>query len=175
VISSIIAAGQHQAIAATEGAKSSTLWRVAKSRPGGYSPDKLRRLVEEVAPEERWASYVGTDSSVLDQLSAQGYAIGATMNTGAQYGYAPIHHMITLAHIDSDWACVVDNNDPGHYRWMPDDEFRRRWIDGGTGWAWVWTDLPRSTASLPDAYLIGAAIVAVVGILTALRPAARRP
>jgi len=39
-------------------------------------------------------------------------------------------------------ACVVDNNDPGVYHWMPATEFARRWIDGGEGWAFAWSRLP---------------------------------
>lgn len=168
VISSILVAGRYQSIPAARLQKQAELWRIAKSRPGGYSPEKLRRLVEEIAPEERWASYVGTDSTVLDRLSAQGYALCVTMNTGSLYGYRPIHHMVNLLHIDERWAIVVDNNDPGVYYIMPAPEFRRRWIDGGTGWAWVWTDLPPSTSS--DLAVIVPAIVAAIGLYLAARP-----
>lgn len=150
VISSILCNGQYQGVpglnvADSQGraGKGSTLWRTAKNRPGGYSPDKLQRLLDRTLPEEKWASYVGRDTSILDRLSSQGYPIGATMNTGHLYRYMPIHHMISLVHYrQGQLACVVDNNDPGKYHWMPAREFDRRWIDGGTGWAFVWTRLP---------------------------------
>lgn len=159
VISSILCDGMFQAVPGLESpghdeasgqsapGKGSGLWRAAKGARGGYSPDKLASLVNRIMPGEDWASYVGTDPSILDRLSRMGYAIGVTMNTGALYGYRPIHHMVSLVHFRADdFACVVDNNDPGKFHWMPADEFLRRWIDGGTGWAWIWL----RRASLPQ-------------------------
>lgn len=144
VIASILANGRYQGVPGLEQGKQSDLWRAAKARPGGYAPEKLARLLQQVMPEEKYASYVGTDTGVLDRLSKQGYPIGATMNTGQLYRYMPIHHMISLVHYSKadGLACVVDNNDPGKYRWMPASEFDRRWIDGANGWAWIWTRLP---------------------------------
>lgn len=168
VISSILANGRYQGVPGLEEAKGSLLWRTAKSRPGGYSPQKLANLVNEVMPQEYWASHVGTDSSELRRLSAMGYPIGVTMNTGALYGYRPIHHMVSGAHFDERWVSIVDNNDPGKFHWMPAAEFDRRWIDGGSGWAWIWTRLPASKES--QFVLFAVAIVSAGGILYALRP-----
>lgn len=165
VISSILANGQYQHVPDLEGAKDSLLWRTAKSRPGGYSPSKLEQLVSETMPNEKWAEYVGRDPSVLDTLSRKGYPIGATMNTGALYGYRPIHHMVSLIEYrNNGLACVVDNNDPGKYHWMPASEFARRWIDGGTGWAWIWTRLPAPTlaTAVGGVSLIFAAVVLLI-------------
>lgn len=149
--------------------KGSKLWRTAKSRPGGYGPDKLASLIEEVMPEEKWASYVGTDFRVLDQLSRMGYPIAATMSTGQLYGYAPIHHDVSLLHYrTNEWACVEDNNDPGKYHWMPAKEFDRRTIDGGVFWAWIWTSLPASGES-PFAVAF-VALAALGGLAVAFRP-----
>ena len=146
VISSVLCNGQYQGVPGLVGeGKGSKLWITAKRRPGGYYPDKLAKLVEETVPGETYASYNDTDPALLDKLSRAGYPIGATMNTGAMYGYRPIHHMISLIHFrQGGTACVVDNNDPGKYHWMPAAEFQRRWIDGGTGWAWIWTRLPKA-------------------------------
>jgi hypothetical protein len=166
VIASILANGQYQQVPGLEGAKQSQLWRTAKQRPGGYAPQKLANLVESIHPDETWASYVGRDTSVLDALSRKGYPIGATMNTGALYNYRPIHHMVSLVHYrQGEWACVVDNNRPGYYSWMPAQEFDRRWIDGSTGWAWVWTRLPMlaGVSVLPLVILIAAAVTIVIG------------
>lgn len=177
VISSILVNGQYQGVpglnvpdAEGRAGKGSRLWRTAKSRPGGYGPDKLQRLVDQVMPGEKWASYVGRDTDVLDKLSAKGYPIGATMNTGQLYRYMPIHHMISLVHYSKrdNLACVVDNNRPGFYSWMPRAEFDRRWFDGGTGWAWIWTRLPqfvRDKKSLAHVLLILAAAFVAVGVL----------
>lgn len=140
----------------------STLWKTAKSRRGGYSPSKLQSLIQEIMPDEKWASYYGDDPTVLDKLSRAGYPIGATMSTGRLYGYRPIHHMISLAHYRTGgWACVVDNNQPGIYSWMPAKEFERRWFDGGAGWAWTWTRVA-AVARFSSAILVLIAAAALV-------------
>lgn len=148
VIASILANGMYQGVPGlvNEG-KNSALWRAAKSRRGGYWDRKLEQLVNEVMPGEKWASYYGPDATVLDNLSRQGYPIGATMNTGRNYGYGRIAHMISLLHYRTGGlACVLDNNFPGVYSWMPASEFDRRWKDYGNGWAWIWTRLPATAA-----------------------------
>jgi hypothetical protein len=141
VISSVLCNGMYQGVPGLEGGKNSRLWRTAKARPGGYSPDKLAALIDEVLPGEGYASYVGLDTRVLDRLSAKRYPVGITMNTGSLYQYRPIHHMVSLAHFSKrdGTACVVDNNRPGWYSWMPVGECDRRWVDGNVGWAVVWT------------------------------------
>ena len=135
VPSSLTINGRYQGVPGIE-----DILPLARTRPGGYGPDKLAGLLRETVPGEKYASYVGTDTAVLAKLSAQGLPVGATMNTGQLYGYRPIHHMVSLAHYDerADLACVVDNNEPGTFVWMKAREFARRWIDGGTGWAFVW-------------------------------------
>ena len=158
VISSLIINGHWQEVPGLTLASAPTS-AAAKARPGGYSPDKLERLLSEVMPGEKYASYVGTDRNVLDAL-AQGYPVGVTMNTGALYGYRPIHHMVSLIHYRiNGYACVVDNNDPGKFHWMPAAEFDRRWIDGGTGWAFTST---RLRASARGHFLLLAALAAAL-------------
>jgi hypothetical protein len=175
VISSILANGMDQGVPGLDmpdengnAGKGSKLWRTAKSRPGGYSPGKLQSLISELfPPEEKWASYYGDSPEVLDKWSRAGYPIGVTMSTGATYGYRPIHHMVSLAHYRADgWACVVDNNKPGYWSWMPSKEFVRRWYDGGVGWAWIWTRkriVARAAAGLSGVVLLIAAGLTVLG------------
>lgn len=180
VISSVLANGMYQKVPDLnlrgndgQAGKGSLLWRTAKARPGGYSPEKLKALVQEVMPGEKYASYVGTgspqDQANLERLSRAGYPIGATMNTGSLYNYAPIHHMISLVHYRKDgWACVVDNNRPGHYSWMPASEFNRRWPDMGMAWMWIWTRLPplptRAQGLQIGFFLLAIAIVIVAEV-----------
>jgi hypothetical protein len=173
VISSILANGMHQGVPglATPGydersrsnmpGKGSVLWQTAKARPGGYSPDKLEKLVQTAVPGEKYASYLGTDTSVIEDWSKKGYPIGSTLNTGKLYGYRPIHHMISLIHYRrGSWASIVDNNDPGNFTWMPSAEYDRRWLDGGVGWAFIWTRLPASAKSFAFAlFLLAAALI----------------
>lgn len=124
------------------GGKGSELWLAAKRAPGGYSPEKLAELVKRVMPGERYVSYLGDDYEVLKKLSAQGYPVAVTMSTGSLYGYRTVAHMVSGIHFDDDYACIVDNNDPGRYYWMPKQEFLRRWMTGGIGWAWWWLRHP---------------------------------
>lgn len=166
VIASILANGQYQGVPGLDAAKGSALWQAAKRAPGGYYPEKLESLVNRTNPGEKWASYLGRDPSILDRLSRAGYPIGATMNTGQLYGYRPIHHMVSLVHYRSGgMASVVDNNDPGKFHWMPAQEFDRRWVDGSTGWAWIWTRLPfmaRVGISTSALMLAGASVLLIV-------------
>lgn len=176
VISSVLANGMSQGVPGLNIAgrdersgqlvagKGSTLWRTAKARPGGYGPEKLAELVEEVMPGEKYASFVGRDTSILETLSSRGYRVGVTMNTGKQYNYMPIHHMVSLEHYSAanNVAMVADNNDPGKHHVMPATEFNRRWIDGGDGWAWVWTRKPMSADSLAAIIIIGASLFAML-------------
>lgn len=169
VICSVIFNGHYQGVPNLNRGKESTIWRVAKGRPGGYSPDKLAELVEEYMAGELWASLVGTDPGILDELSRQGYPIGVTMNTAELYGWAPIHHMVSLVHYETGGlACYVDNNDPGKYHWVSAEEFSRRWIDGGTGWAWIWLRKPPGTAAESATVSIVLGVAFVVGAVVYL-------
>lgn len=152
--------------------KGSALWRAAKSAPGGYSPDKLDRLLRRVMPDEKYAQLVGSgsaeDRDQLERISRAGYPVGVTMNTANLYGYQPIHHMVSLAHYRKDgYACVIDNNRPGFYSWMPAREFDRRWPDMGVAWAWFWTRLPVAAAARAG-YGIAVGLLIVAGTLFAL-------
>jgi hypothetical protein len=150
VIASVLCNGRYQQIPGLERGKESELWKVAKSRKGGYYDEKLKKLVKQVLPNEKWVSIEGSTKDCVDILkrySAAGYPIAATMSTGAQYGYMPIHHMISLVHLDANWACVVDNNDAGKYHWMPAKEFLRRFQDGASGWLFVWLRSPGRKAT----------------------------
>jgi hypothetical protein len=142
VISSILANGAYQGVPGLDRLKDSTLWRTAKSRPGGYYPGKLEALLKQVLPGERWFSWEGPTPELVAEYSKRGYPVAATMNTGELYNWQSIHHMISIAHLDDSWACVVDNNDPGKYHWMTAAEYARRFPDGGQGWGFVWLRVP---------------------------------
>lgn len=163
VYSSVIIAGAYQGVADLDRLKQSRLWHYAKARPGGSYPEKLARDLNAVYPleqtGEKWSQYTGRDTSVIDKLSRAGYPVCSTMDTGALYDYKKIHHMITLAHYRANgWACVVDNNNPGQYHWMPATEYDRRAFDGGTLWLFWWHKLPAHLG-------YGASIVATLAFL----------
>jgi hypothetical protein len=177
VISSVLANGMYQGVPGLDRpgndeasgtqmpGKGSALWQGAKRAPGGYSDDKLEALVKRTVPGEPYASHLGTDPSVLDRLSREGYPIGVTMNTGELYNGHPIHHMVSLLHYRSGGAaCFMDNNDrPGVYRWISASAFARRWIDGGVGWAWIWTRLPATARSLFLPFVVAIVALVIVG------------
>ena len=167
VISSILANGMYQGVPGLEGGKRSTLWRDAKSRPGGYYPGKLEDLLKRTMPGEKWFSWEGDGTDLVAAYSAKGFPIGATMNTGALYGYQPIHHMISVIHLDDSWACVVDNNDPGKYHWMPRREYDRRFVDGKQGWGFVWLRDPVAAGGdlliLASVLMVAACVLIVHG------------
>ena len=154
VISSVIANGNAQGVPGLDApdqngaiGKGSPLWTTAKRRPGGYSPDKLARLVDEVMPSETYASFITRDpeelAAKLEQLSKEGYKVGITMNTGQLYRYMPIHHMVSNDYFRRDgYAAIVDNNRPGFWSFMPAKEMVRRSFDGGVAWLWIWTRKP---------------------------------
>jgi hypothetical protein len=164
VISSILANGRYQRVPGLEGGKDSTLWKTAKARPGGYYPGKLEALLKEVMPGEKWFSWEGKGTDLVAEYNAKGYPVAATTNTGRLYQYQPIHHMISTAHLDDDWACIVDNNHPKKYHWMPRAEYDRRFVDGDQGWGFVWLRKHRvfSAVLALAATLLGAAAALVV-------------
>lgn len=164
VIASILANGEYQRVPGLESGKGSLLWRTAKGRPGGYYPEKLEALIKETLPGEKWFSWEGEGTDLVEEYSRRGYPVAATTNTGALYGYQSIHHMISNAHLDAEWACVVDNNDPGRYHWMPRAEFDRRFRDGPKGWGFVWLRKPDATTL---AVLCAAALLAASAFLIA--------
>lgn len=162
VISSLIQDGAYQSIGDLPTLKESALWKAAKKAKGGYYPGKLEALLKAVMPDAKWFSWEGKTPELVKQYNAAGYPVATTMNTGAQYGYAPIHHMISVAHLDDQWACVVDNNDPGKYHWMPAAEYARRFPDGGNGWGFVW--LPPEQAAAGFGLWAAVILLAAVAI-----------
>jgi hypothetical protein len=166
VIASLLINGRYQGVPGLEDGKGSDLWRTAKSRPGGYYPEKLERLLKELYPDEEWFSWEGDGTELVAHYSALGYPVAATTNTGALYGYQSIHHMISVVHLDEDLACIVDNNDPGKYHWMPASEFAKRFVDGPKGWGFVWLRKPGGALGLalflPTTALLGAGLLLIV-------------
>jgi hypothetical protein len=178
VISSVLSAGMTQGVPGLETpgpdeasgtnkpGKGSMLWMTAKARRGGYSPDKLAQILNETNPGEKWVSYSGVDIGEVEKLIKAGYRVCATMTTGQQYGYQRINHMINVVHYETNgYACVVDNNDPGKFHWMPAQEYARRWVDGRTGWAFAWLRRASTKTHATVFFFLAAATVTVAAAL----------
>lgn len=155
--------------------KGSRLWQAAKSRPGGYYPEKLEGLLQETMPGVGWYSHETADPSVLERLSRAGYRPGITMNTGAFYGYQDIAHYVALEHYRAGGhAMIQDNNEPGIHRLMPSEELDRRFLDprSGVGWLAGFTHLAGRIAGLNTAgvaMLMSGIGLALVGAAIRLR------
>lgn len=165
VITSNVIDGAHQYVADLAKLKKSRLWVAAKARPGGYYPAKLEKLLHEVYPDVKWLSWEGTATDLAEEYNRWGYPIGVTTNTGQLYGWQRIHHMVSLVHLDKTLACIVDNNDPGKYRWMTRAEFDKRFVDGEMGWMVVFLDYPGRSASFDGRSVAAAVLYAAAGLL----------
>lgn len=163
VIASLVINGAAQGVADFHRLKDSRLWRAAKARPGGYSPEKLAALLKELYPGLEWASIETDDPELIRKYSRAGYAVANTMNTGRQYGYMPIHHFVSTSHADASISCFIDNNDPGVWHWMPAAEQNRRFPDGGTGWLFVWLARRDYGSWVLAAGILAASLVVAIG------------
>lgn len=175
VIATNVIDGAYQDVPGLNEGKESPVWLMAKRRPGGYYPSKLESLFREAGLQTAWFSAEGSAEEllpVIEYYTGQGIPVGVTMNTGRFYKYQTIAHMVSCIHLDAEWACIVDNNNPGYYHWMPRDEFARRLTGGSVGWVVALLKLAYSeTAGLPiyaaAGALIGAALILVFSALGA--------
>lgn len=114
------------------------LWAHMKAQPGGGWPERVDKVLAELAPNLPYVQYEGSDMAVLDAAIRTGRAACVTLGYADFYGGQTIAHMVLLAHLDKKWAAIIDNNDPTHWTWMSREEFRKRWIHpSGKGWAVV--------------------------------------
>lgn len=154
VYASMVIAGAWQQVADLVGLKDSALWRYVKGRPGGSYPEKLIRDVQSVYGDgAKVTNYNGQDDSVLERLSEESKPFGVTFGQGRNYGNARIPHMVTGIHYSkkTGWACIIDNNFPGVYSWMPAAELKRRamLLDNSLWVAWWSGPMPDSDPEGP--------------------------
>lgn len=154
VVNALHTQGYHQ--------EAEALWAEAKRRPGGYGPEKLRRLINDVCPHLQWVSIVNDSTTEAERLLRAGIPVSATMSTGRLYNYRRIHHFVNPVYLGPEWAAVVDNNKPEVTAWMPRPEYDRRYLDGSTGWAVAFASKVKTVAQAWPALV---AIGLVVGFL----------
>jgi hypothetical protein len=114
--------------------------RMARSERGGGWPAKVDAMVKKYGgvPTPELVQYEGSDPSILDLAMRTGRPVCVTYGYGDFYGRQTIAHMVFLAHLDAEWAAVIDNNNPAYFTWMSRAEFLRRWKHPqGYGWAFV--------------------------------------
>jgi hypothetical protein len=110
---------------------------IDKISVGGGWPEKVDRVIKEYAPGLEYVQYTGTDPAILDQAMAEGRPCCVTYGYGERY-HSSIQHMVLLVHLDGNLACIIDNNFPGTWEWMPRDEFLYRWVHPNrSAWAYA--------------------------------------
>jgi hypothetical protein len=124
-------------------------------QPGGAFPAKVDKQLQEYCaakgvPVPGYVQYEGPDPGILDLALRTGRlpAVTYSGHDGVRY-QGRIAHMVTLAHLDAKWACVLDNNGNSpngvgedELLWLSRQEFLDRWRDGGQGWAFTWSAPP---------------------------------
>lgn len=168
VIASNVIDGAYQDVPGLNEGKESPVWLMAKKRPGGYYPSKLEALFREAGLTTAWFSAEGSADEllpVIEYYTKQGVPVGVTMNTGRFYYYQPIAHMVSCIHLDETWACIVDNNNPGYYHWMPRAEFARRLTGGRVGWIVALLKLATSETAVLLVYAAAGALIAAALVL----------
>jgi len=168
VIATNVIDGAYQDVEGLNAGKESPVWLMAKKRPGGYYPSKLEALFREAGLETAWFSAEGRAEEllpVIEYYTGQGIPVGVTMNTGRFYQYQTIAHMVSCLHLDANWACIVDNNNPGYYHWMPREEFARRLTGGRVGWIVALLKLATSETAVLLVYVAAGALVAAAALL----------
>jgi len=168
VIASNVIDGTYQDVPGLNEGKESPVWLLAKKRPGGYYPSKLEALFREAGLQTAWFSAEGSADEllpVIEYYTGQGIPVGVTMNTGRFYQYQTIAHMVSCLHLDANWACIVDNNNPGYYHWMPRDEFARRLTGGRVGWIVALLKLATSETAFMLVYAAAGALIAAAFVL----------
>jgi hypothetical protein len=121
-----------------------------RSRPGGGYPEKVDQMIEQKLGSASGLNYIHAYGlaamPLLEKACASGRMPGVTYGYGERYGVS-IDHMVSLAHLDKEWACILDNNFPGTWEWMPRAEFEERfeWTTRGKqqGWAVIVIDNPQ--------------------------------
>lgn len=122
-----------------------------KQYAGGGYPEKVNQKIAQIAKEKgrpppRYLQVEG-GRELLDLLRA---AVASGRMPAVTYYFSPsgryrgqrILHMVSLVHLDSQYACILDNNYPGvdQYEWLTVDEFLRAFTGGRSGWAVVLLD-----------------------------------
>src|SRR5205085_738897 len=97
-----------------------------KSKPGGSYPEKFEATLSQFCKERGipcpgYVQHTGGDEEFLELAMKTGRAVGVTycgVDGPGRYGSEVIGHMVTLSHLDKDWAAILDNNYPGTWLWM---------------------------------------------------------
>lgn len=119
--------------------------------PGGGYPQKVDQKIKQISKEKGVPvpQYLQVEGGreTLDILraalaSGRMPSVTYSFSPTGRYGGKKIAHMVSLVHLDSQFACVLDNNYPGEdkYEWMTVDQFFQTYSGGRSGWAVILLD-----------------------------------
>lgn len=111
-------------------------WR--RTHAGGENPYSFAAQLERDGI--RYAQITSGDVGFLEWACATRRGCGITVRGG--------RHMVALVHLDSEWACLMDNNSPEKYIWLPRETVIAEW-HASNGWAV--TPIYTPAAPLPQA------------------------
>lgn len=114
-----------------------------KRQPGGAWPEKMDRMFEEFLGPESYRDFnylhAFGDAAIplMERAVNSGRMVLVTYGYSDRYGVS-IDHMVNLVHLDDEWACILDNNFPGTWEWVPRSEFVQRfhWTTQGKSEGW---------------------------------------
>ncbi len=116
------------------------------SKPGGGYPEKVDAMIQRICKEKQATvpNYIQVEGDDLETLNlalktGRMPCVTYSFSPSGRYGGQRIAHMVNLAHLDSKWAAVLDNNFPGTYEWMTPAEFQKTYAPG---WAVILLDAP---------------------------------
>jgi len=109
-------------------------WR--RTHGGGEYPDHFARQLD--VANIRYAQITNGDVSFLEWACRTRRGCGITVKGG--------RHMVALVHLDSKWACLLDNNSVEKYIWLPRATLIAEWK---ASYGWAVTPIYTPAAPLP--------------------------
>lgn len=128
-----------------------------KTQPGGGWPEKFDNMLkafckQKGVPVPPYVQHTGGDPAFVEKCFKTGRAPCMTYCGVDGFYNSAVAHMVTGAHLDADEGAIIDNNEPGSWRWMTRVEWLDRWhgkANGrdyskqmGGGWAYVFLTPP---------------------------------
>lgn len=110
-------------------------WR--KTYGNGEWPDDLAAKFDR--EKVRYAYTENGDVKFLEWACRTRRGCGITVMGGA--------HMVALVHLDSKWACLLDNNNVSKYKWVPREMLIAEWK---ASYGWAVTPIYTPAAPLPQ-------------------------
>lgn len=121
-------------------------WMVSKGIPGGGYPEKVSKLIPQIArdrglPAPQFLQVEGSDLKIIELATANGLLPCTTYGVSptGRYGGQTIAHMVNTPHAKDGLYAVLDNNYVGRQKleWANESEYRRSYLTNGGGWTVV--------------------------------------